>query len=81
MILPAAANPNNLEITMPADGIPFLKTATDALLAKPGGAFVLLAPDADGIPVGAGATDQLDIVNPGGAGSCTYRILVIGAKS
>lgn len=80
LIKAAETNPNNLEITMPADGIPMFKTAADAVLLGADDLFLITRRAAAGIAVGAGATDQIDIVNPGGAGSCVYDIYIIGTK-
>ena len=75
----AAANPNTLEVTQSASGIPFLKANTDAILLGAGDLLVLTRRGATGIAVGAGATDDLAIVNPA-AGSCTYTVILIGTK-
>lgn len=78
IIKAGTTNTVDIEVTMPADGIPIFKTAADAVLLKPGGLFVYLAPAAAGIAVGAGATDQLDLT--AAAGTALYDILIAGVE-
>ncbi len=76
-----AANPNDLEITRPAaNGLLFMKAVSDAMLLKPGGCLVLIAPAAAGIAVTAGTGDLLDVVNPGGSGNCIYDVILLGIE-
>lgn len=53
--------------------------ATHTLEVKPGGLFLLTAPDATGLAVAAGTADQLKITNAAGA-SCDYDIVLIGVN-
>lgn len=50
----------------------------DVVVVKPGGTFVLTAPDANGIGVTADTGDLLKIANSAGSTSVTYDIIVIG---
>ena len=47
------------------NSMPIVKAAGDALVIGPGG-FLLLSNPIDGYAVGAGATDDIEISNPGG---------------
>lgn len=53
--------------------------ATDLVKVAPGGIFLLTAPDATGLAVAAGSTDNLKIANSTGA-SCDYDIVLIGVN-
>lgn len=51
----------------------------DLITIKPGGAFVIVAPDAAGFAVTAATADLLKIANAD-AGSATYDITIIGVE-
>lgn len=53
--------------------------ATHTLEVKPGGVFLLTAPDATGLAAAAGTADQLKITNAAGA-SCDYDIILVGVN-
>ena len=54
---------------------------TDKISVRPGGAFILIAPDATGYAVTAATGDLLKIANSAGTTSVTYDIIIIGATS
>ena len=59
--------------------INWVADATDIIKIRPGGVFLLIAPDATGYPVTAGTGDLLKVAN-GNAGSSTdYDIIIGGA--
>jgi len=71
--------PNVMEVTRPTAGVPFLKTAADAAPVRPGGSFILFAPDATAYVVTATTADLIDIVNTA-AGTVSPEILIVGAS-
>lgn len=54
-----------------------LADASDLLTIRPGGIFVITAPDATGIAVTATSADGLKLANASGA-AATYDIIIIG---
>lgn len=54
--------------------------ATDVLKVKPGGFFMLVAPDANGLAVTAGTGDKLKLANSGGGTGVTYTIVLLGVQ-
>lgn len=73
-----AANTTNLTVSRPAsNGVPFFAAASDAVVLKPGGLFVLTDPSAAGVTVTAATGDLLNILNAAGA-SASYDIIVFG---
>lgn len=63
-----------------ANGVPWLSAAGDAIIIRPGGINIWIAPDATGVAVTAGTGDLIDIVNGVGV-SVLYDIVIIGATS
>ena len=59
-----------------ASNVPLLNGVTDKVSIRPGGVFVLSAPDASGIAVTAGTGDLITVDS--GAFTCTYRITLVG---
>jgi hypothetical protein len=51
----------------------------DIIKIRPGGMFLICAPDATGYAVTASTADLLHIAN-GAGGSTTYRIIIVGIK-
>ena len=74
----ASTNATDIEVTMPAGGLAFMKTAADAMLLKPDGLIVYIAPAAAGIVISAGSTDLLHLT--AGAGAATYDIIIWGVE-
>lgn len=58
-----------------------MANSSDIINIRPGGALILLAPDATGYAVTAGTGDLLRIANSAGSTSVTYDIILIGATS
>lgn len=52
--------------------------ATDTIKVRPGGFFMLVAPNVDGLAVTAGSGDILKVANSAGSTSVTYTIVIIG---
>lgn len=82
MVVAAAANTNNVNITRPAsNGVPLFLAASDGIPVKPGGVFLWTAPDATGIAVTAATGDLITLTNSGGTTGVTYDVVIIGASA
>jgi len=57
----------------------WMASASDNIRVRPGGLFLLVAPDATGWPVTAGTADLLRIANLAGGTSVKYRIVLVGS--
>ena len=80
IISAASANTNNVHVGGHASAA-FINWVTDAaanIKVKPGGIFVLTAPDANGFAVTATTGDLLTIANSGSGTGVTYDIVLIG---
>lgn len=75
-VIASASNTTNLEVVMPANGVPWCLTAADAVLLCPGGCLLWTAPDANGVTVTAGTGDLLNLHAT--SGSCAYDIIIWG---
>lgn len=76
------ANTNNLVIGNATNALASLFGAgTHTLTVRPGGLFLVTAPDAAGYVVTAGTGDQLRIANSGAGTGVTYDIVVVGASA
>lgn len=51
---------------------------TDKVKVKPGGTFMITAPDANGLAVTATTADMLTVANSAGSTSVTYTVIIIG---
>jgi hypothetical protein len=81
LVYAAAANTNDVVVGGAAAtqwAAPF-GDVTDKVNVKPGGLFLLTAPDANGMAVANGATDSLKIANGSSGTGVTYDILIIGS--
>ena len=84
IIKSATANGSTLTVSCPAsDGFTGLfLTLGEGIKIRPGGVFVIIAPDATGYPVSGTSPirDQLDIINDDSSspGTATYDIIIIG---
>lgn len=80
MITAAAANTNDVVVGghPTAAFSPMFGDPTDTVVIKPGGTFVLVAPDATGYPVVATTADMLTVTNSAGGTSVTYTIAIVG---
>lgn len=81
IVLAAAGNTNNVNVVMPASGVPLFLAAADGVGVRPGGALILFDPSAAGAVVTAGTGDLINIVNSGAGTSVTYDIHIVGASS
>jgi len=61
--------------------INWVSDATDKVVVRPGGALLLVAPDATGYAVTATTGDLLRIGNSGAGSSVTYKIVIVGASA
>lgn len=73
-----SANTVDIEVTMPAGGAPFMKTAADALLLKPGMTFYFSVPTAAAIAISSGSTDLIHLT--AAAGTATYDVALWGVE-
>ncbi|MGW1039889.1 hypothetical protein [Streptomyces sp. NPDC002547] len=82
LVVAAAANTNNVNVTQPAsNGVPVFLAAGDGVGVRPGGIFLWVAPDATGAAVTAGTGDLLTVTNSAGGTSVTYDVLILGAAT
>lgn len=81
IIKAAAANTNNVNITMPAsNGVPLFLAAGDGIALKPGYAFAWFGSGA-GVTVTPATGDLLTVTNSAAGTSVTYDVLIIGTSS
>lgn len=77
-IFARAANTNNVLVGAGNTTITTIFSATnDRLIIRPGGLFILTAPDATGAALTAGSADVLTVANSAGGSSVTYEIAVV----
>lgn len=83
IIKAASANTNNVLVggASATQFVNWVSDATDVVVVRPGGCFMLMAPDATAYAVTAGTGDLLKIANSAGSTSVTYDIIVIGASA
>ena len=82
LIVAAAGNTNNVNVTRPAsNGVPIFLAASDGIPVLPGATFAWFSPNATGIAVTAGTGNLITITNSAGSTSVTYDIVVIGASA
>ena len=82
IITAAAGNTNNVVVGPDATAgwVGPFGDASDRINIPPGGYLALVHPG-DGWAVGAGATDELYVLNGGAGTSVTYSILILGASA
>lgn len=84
IVTAASANTNNVVVGGAASNgfSSIFADATDRVVVRPGGAFVLFtgAADLNGYAVTAGTGDQLQIANSGAGTTVTYSIVVVGTS-
>jgi hypothetical protein len=83
-ILIKAAAANTLDVFVGGGSNPLIgwvADPTDIVEIKPGGAFMVWAPDATAYPVTASTGDILKVAASDGATSITYDIIIIGASA
>ncbi len=83
VIFALAANTNNVVVGGAAEHAfaAMFDDAADELVIRPGGLFVLTAPNVDGMAVGAGASDKLKVANSSSGTGVTYQIAIWGVAS
>jgi len=81
MISSAKSNLNDMTLFGDALGPAFLNTAATTMTLAPGGVFLLTDPSATAYPVGAGATDIIQIANAAGVNSISYSIVILGCSA
>ena len=82
LIEASASNTNNVVVGDAAAPVPLFGGTNPTLSIKPGGLFLVVAPDASGqFAVGAGSTDDLKIANSGSGTPVTYTIMIIGRSA
>jgi len=83
MIYCAAANPSTMEVgNSPVNAWREWNGGTiQTVTIRPGGLFLVVAPDATGYFVTAGTADRLKILNNSGSASGIYDIVLIGASA
>lgn len=82
IVYAAPGNTNNVVVGDATAPVPLFGGTNPTVSVKPGGIFVLFAPDAAGqFTVGAGSTDDLKITNSSSGSSVTYTIVVLGRSS
>jgi hypothetical protein len=81
LVKAAAGNTNNVLIggAGAADFLTWVGDATDIVVVRPGGMFLLVAPDATGYVVTVTTADILRIANSAGGSVVDYDIVLIGA--
>ena len=78
----AQGNTNNVVVGDATAPVPLFGGTNPTLSVKPGGLFLIMAPDASGqFTVGAGSTDDLKVANSGSGTSVTYTIVVLGRSA
>lgn len=83
-ILIKAAPANALDVFVGGGTNPLIgwvNDPTDIVEIKPGGAFLIWAPDATAYPVTGGTGDILKVAASDGATPITYDIIIIGASA
>ena len=74
----ASGNTNDVNVARSSsNGVPMFLAASDGIPVSPGGALLLVAPNANAINVTAGTGDKLTFTNSAGTTSVTYTIAVI----
>lgn len=82
LVVADPANTNNVVLGDATQPVPLLGGTNPTISVKPGGAFMLCAPNAAGqFTVGAGATDDLKVANSGAGSAVTYKIAVLGRSA
>jgi hypothetical protein len=77
MITAAAGNTNDVQVTRPANGVPMFMASGDGVAIGPGGGFMLVAPNANGINVTASTGDLITVTNSAGSTSVTYTVAIL----
>jgi hypothetical protein len=82
IIVADAANTNDVVVGDATAPVPLMGGTNPTIAVKPGGVFVISAPDASGLmTVGAGSTDNLKIANSSSGTSVKYKIAILGRSA
>jgi hypothetical protein len=82
LVIAADANTNNVVLGAATNPIALFGGTTPTYAVKPGGIFLVAAPNAAGLlTVGAGSTDVLKVANSGSGTSVTYKIAVLARSA
>lgn len=83
LIRAASGNTNNVLVGGKSTNafINWVADATDEIVVRPGGLFLLVAPDATAYAVTAATGDILEVTNSGAGTSVTYDVVLIGASA
>jgi hypothetical protein len=82
IVLPAAANTNNVNVSRPAsNGAPIYLAASDGEAVHPGGMLVKVWPGATAIPVTPATGDLITFANSAGGTPVTYDVILIGSST
>lgn len=82
LITASAANTNNVIVGDATSPVPLFGGTNPTFSVKPGGVFLVVAPNAAGLfTVGAGTTDDLKITNSSSGTSVTYKIMILGRSA
>lgn len=74
------ANTTTLQLTRPANGVPFLLATTDAVAPISAGGIVVIFDPAAGFTVTAATADLIQVINSAGA-SAGYEIIFVGTSA
>lgn len=82
LITAAAGNTNNVIVGDATSPVPLFGGTNPTFSVKPGGAFMVTAPNASGLfTVGAGTTDDLKLTNSSSGTSVTYSVMILGRSA
>lgn len=83
MVKASSSNTNDVVLGGAASNafVNWVGDATDTVKVKPGGSFLIVAPNATGYVVTAGTGDILKVANSAGSTSVVYDIIIIGASA
>lgn len=83
LVAAAAANANTVVVGGAASNAmsTMFGDATDTVVVRPGGAMLLVAPDATGYAVTAATGDLLKVGNGGAGTAVTYDVVIIGTSA
>ncbi|QFT69610.1 hypothetical protein FIU93_22685 [Labrenzia sp. THAF35] len=82
MVTADAGNTNDVVLGDATAPVPLLGGTNPTVSVKPGGVFVLFAPNAAGqFTVGAGSTDDLKVANSSSGTAVTYTIIVLARSA
>lgn len=83
VVAASSANTNNVVVGGAASNgfINWVGDTSDTIIVRPGGLFVLIAPDATGYAVTAATGDILKVANSSSGSSVSYDVALIGAAT